>query len=66
MSRGAHDQRQKKLLDAFEAYQLEVKSAQKVLQHDQMWVDQRLAEAKGELSKAQAVLECFLREASGF
>ncbi len=64
MSKGAHDQRKQKLLDAFEAFWLEVKEPQQALNYDQSWVDQRLAEAKGESTKAQAALERFLREAS--
>ena len=62
--KGLHDQRRQKMLGTCEAYILEVKGAQQALHHDQTWVDQRLAEPKAELQKAQAALEGFLREAT--
>ncbi len=63
-SEGAHDQRRQMMLDTYEAYLLEVKGAQQAFHHDQAWVNQRLAEARGKLRKAQAALELFLREAT--
>ncbi len=48
--------RKQKMMDAYEAYHLEVKGAQQALDQDQCWVDQRLGEAKQELGQAQEAL----------
>ena len=61
----AEDLRRQWLMNAFKVYQLEVRVTQQALHYDQKWVEERLGEAKAELTKAQAALESFSRHVAG-